>query len=225
MIRPYVQINVAMTADGKIDSFERAGAVISSPGDKERVDRLRAATDAVLVGGRTMLLEDPKLTVRSAALRAERMARGLPENPARVGVATIAALKPDSQFVTLPPARVVIFTTVRTSKQQLQDLAGRGVELFVHQESRVNMEHMMQTLAEIGIRRLMVEGGGTINFELLRRGLVDELSVFVAPKVFGGASSPTLADGPGLPANAAVRLEMTEIERLDDGLVLHYRLR
>ncbi|MEN8098487.1 MAG: dihydrofolate reductase family protein, partial [Chloroflexota bacterium] len=79
--RPYITINVAMTADGKIDTTERRGAQISSSDDWERVDRLRADHDAVMVGGQTMLEEDPRLTVKSSKLRAERIARGLDENP------------------------------------------------------------------------------------------------------------------------------------------------
>src|SRR6187431_3367772 len=74
MNRPFVFINVAMTADGKIDTVERKGAAISSPRDKERVDQLRANAAAIMVGGRTLLDEDPKLTVKSEALRAERVA-------------------------------------------------------------------------------------------------------------------------------------------------------
>lgn len=224
-MRPYVHINVAMTADGKIDTVERRGATISSPGDRERVDRLRAASDAVLVGGRTLLVEDPALTVRSDALRAARVARGLPEHPARVGVATIAALDPAAQFLRRQPARVVIFTTDRTSKQQRQALTGQGVELFVHPGSRVDAELMLGTLSKLGIERLMVEGGGTLNYELLRLRLVDEVSTFIAPSVVGGASAPTLADGRGLPGRSALPLELTEIERLDGGVVLHYRAR
>jgi len=81
MNRPYVFINVAMTADGKIDTFERKGATISSQRDKERVDQLRAESDAVMVGGKTLLDEDPKLTVKSEVLRAERVARGLSPIP------------------------------------------------------------------------------------------------------------------------------------------------
>ena len=85
MNRQFVFINVAMTADGKIDTFERKGAAISSPLDKQRVDRLRAGSDAVMVGGRTLLDEDPKLTVKSELLRAERVARGWTPNPVKVG--------------------------------------------------------------------------------------------------------------------------------------------
>src|SRR3954452_23402579 len=82
--RPYVLINVASTVDGKIDTIERRGAVISGEADRERVQRLRASVDAIMVGSRTLLEEDPRLTVRSEALRAERVARGLTPNPAKV---------------------------------------------------------------------------------------------------------------------------------------------
>src|ERR1051325_8401673 len=96
MNRPFVFINVAMTADGKIDTFVRKGAAISSTHDKARVDQLRAGADAIMVGGRTLLDEDPKLTVKSEELRAERVAGGRPPNPIKVGIVTEAAIKPDN---------------------------------------------------------------------------------------------------------------------------------
>jgi 2,5-diamino-6-(ribosylamino)-4(3H)-pyrimidinone 5'-phosphate reductase len=220
MERPYVFLNVAMTADGKIDTFERRGASISSQRDKERVDRLRAEADAVMVGGRTLLNEDPKLTVKSADLRAAREANGLTPNPAKVGIVSVADLKSASDFLTAGPARIVIFTTQRTSKKQLGFLRARGVELFVDEKQRVDLPKALHTLKEIGINRLMVEGGGTLNFELLRLGLVDELTAYVAPLVFGGESAPTLAAGPGLVRNAAILLKLVDAEAWEDGGVL-----
>ena len=220
MERPYVFLNVAMTADGKIDTFERRGASISSQRDKERVDRLRAEADAVMVGGRTLLNEDPKLTVKSADLRAAREANGLTPNPAKVGIVSVADLKPDSAFLTVGPARIVIFTTQGTSKEQREFLRARGVELFVDEKQRVDLPKALHTLKEIGIHRLMVEGGGTLNFELLRLGLVDELTAYVAPLIFGGETAPTLAAGSGLVRNAAISLKLVDIEAWEDGGVL-----
>src|SRR5205814_7190325 len=106
MARPYVFINVAASVDGKIDTVERRGASISSEADRERVDRLRASVDAVMVGGRTLHEEDPRLTVKSGPLRATRVAHGRPENPAKVGVTTRGGLRPDCRFLTAGPARV-----------------------------------------------------------------------------------------------------------------------
>jgi 2,5-diamino-6-(ribosylamino)-4(3H)-pyrimidinone 5'-phosphate reductase len=225
MQRPYVHINVAMTADGKIDTFERRGATISSQRDKERVDRLRAEADAVMVGGNTLLGENPKLTVKSADLRAERVARGLTLNPVKVGIASNADLKPDSDFLTAGPARIVIFTTLQTSKRQLEALRMRGVDAYVHDTQRVDLPKALHTLKEIGVNHLMVEGGGILNFELIHLGLVDELTAYVAPLVFGGESAPTMAAGPGLVRSAAIPLKLVEAEAWEDGgVLLRYKI-
>lgn len=220
MNRPFVFINVAMTVDGKIDTFERRGAAISSERDKERVDRLRAESDAVMVGGRTLLDEDPKLTVKSEALRAERVVRGLSPNPVKVGVVTQANLKPDSQFLNTGPAGIVIFTTRRTSKRYLSLLTSRHVDVYVDDADRVDLQRALATLKDLGIERLMVEGGSRLNFELIRLGLVDELTACVAPMIFGGETAPTMAAGPGLERNAAIPLKLIEVETWEDGSVL-----
>ena len=209
-----------MTADGKIDTFERRGATISSKRDKERVDRLRAEADAIMVGGRTLLDENPKLTVKSAELRAAREARGLMSNPVKVGIVSNADLEPASDFLTAGPARIVIFTTQKTSNKQLEFLRARGVEVFVHNTDRVNLPQALHTLKGLGIRRLMVEGGGTLNFELLRLSLVDEVTAYIAPMVFGGESAPTMAAGPGLVRSAAIPLKLVDVEAWEDGGVL-----
>jgi 2,5-diamino-6-(ribosylamino)-4(3H)-pyrimidinone 5'-phosphate reductase len=225
MNRPFVFINVAMTADGKIDTVERKGSTISSPGDKERVDHLRADSDAIMVGGRTLLDEDPKLTVKSETLRAERMARGLSPNPVKVGVVTQAKIKADSQFLNSGPADIVIFTTNRTSKRYLSMLKSRHADVYIDDAEKVNLQRALATLKELGIHRLMVEGGSTLNFELMRLGLVDEITAYVAPLVFGGESAPTLAAGSVLKRSEAISLKLIEAEKWDDGgVVLKYHL-
>jgi len=224
MNRPHTFINVAMTTDGKIDTFERKGAAISSARDKARVDELRAAADGILVGGRTLLEEQPKLTVKSEALRESRVQCGLAPNPIKVGVATVADIQLESDFIKAGPARVVIFTTNQTSREQLARLKTSGVEVYVHTEPRVNLALMMQTLKKIGVDHLMVEGGGTMNFELMRLGLVDELMIYVAPMIFGGANAPTLADGLGLTRSDAIALKLINVETHEDGgFLLHYK--
>ena len=220
MKRPFVFINVAMTADGKIDTFERKGASISSQSDKERVDRLRAESDAVMVGGKTLLDEDPKLTVKSEVLRAERVARGLSPNPVKVCIVTEATIRLDSAFLTAGPASTVIFTTGQTSKEQISLLRSRGANVYVHDSERVDLPQALTTLRELGINRLMVEGGATLNFELLRLGLVDEVLAYIAPMIFGGESAPTMAAGAGVERSAAIPLKLIDVEKWGDGGVL-----
>lgn len=220
MKRPFVSINVAMTADGKIDTFQRKGAAISSERDKERVDHLRAEADAVMVGGKTLLEEDPKLTIKSDALRAERLASGLSPNPMKVGIVTEARLEPNSQFLNTGPANIVIFTTRWTSKHHISLLKSRGVDVYVDDSEKVNLLRALETLKEIGVERLMVEGGATLNFELLRLGLVDEVTAYVAPMIFGGANAPTMAAGSGLERGEAIPMKLVSAEAWEDGGVL-----
>ena len=221
---PYVILNVAITADGKTDTIARRGASISSPRDLERVDRLRASSDAVLVGGRTLLGDDPGLTVRSAALRAERRARGLDENPIKVGIVTKANLQISSRFVTAGPARILIFTTQQTSAEEIARLREHNVQVFVAGAERVDLQAVLEHLAGNGVGRLLVEGGGTLNLELLKQGLVDEVYTYIAPLIFGGATAPTFADGVGLTRAEAIRLELVGVETLDAGIVVHYTI-
>lgn len=225
MNRPFVFINVAMTVDGKIDTFLRKGAAISSQRDKERVDQLRAGSDAVMVGGRTLIDEDPKLTVKSDALRAERIARGLRPNPVKVGIVTRAELNSHSKFLHEGNAKVVIFTTHQTSKDQLAFLSSQGVDVYIDDHDKVDLQNALAKLKELGINRLMVEGGATLNFELLRLGLVDEVLAYMAPMIFGGASAPTMVAGSGFERSAALPLKLVHVEKWDDGgVLLKYQL-
>jgi 2,5-diamino-6-(ribosylamino)-4(3H)-pyrimidinone 5'-phosphate reductase len=233
-MKPYVIINAAMSADGKIDTVERQGASISSMEDKRRVLELRAEVDAVMVGGHTLLKESPKLTVKLPELEKQRVAKGLARNPAKIGIVTVANLDPTGDFITAGPARKIVFTTSQTSAAQVNILKDLGVEVFVNGEKRVDLVKALETLAALGIKTVMLEGGGTLIAEFIRLGLADELRVYIAPKLFGGATAPTLVDGDGLrrersaerwPESAAQRLGLVNVRVLDEigGVLIHYR--
>lgn len=213
-----VIINVAMTLDGKIDNVARRGAKISSDSDWERVDRLRAESDAILVGGRTLLDEDPRLTVKSAALRDERVARGLEPDPVKVGIVSKASLSAKSRFLRSGMGSVIIFTTEQTSGKELSLLREAGAVVCVLGKKRVDLAAALDFLAEWGIENLMIEGGGEMNAAFLTAGLVDEIHVYIAPMIFGGATAPTLADGKGVLDGEKLKLEV--LEKLDDGGIL-----
>lgn len=223
-MKPYVIINAAMSVDGKLDSIERRGAALSSAQDRRRVLELRAEVDAVLVGGKTLLRESPRLTVKLPELSQQRLVRGLPENPAKVGIVTRAELDPRGDFVTAGPARRILFTTSQTPPDQLELLNSLGVEVFVQDGQRVDVAQALEMLAGLGLRRLMLEGGGTLIAEFIRLGLADELRVYLAPKIFGGVTAPTLVDGAGWLASAARPLRLIEARVLDEtgGLLIHY---
>jgi 2,5-diamino-6-(ribosylamino)-4(3H)-pyrimidinone 5'-phosphate reductase len=124
----------------------------------------------------------------------------------------------ESRFLTHGPARVIVFTPLGVD-------VPAGIETYALGTPRVDLSAALGKLAELGIQRLLVEGGATLNFELLRLGLVDELQIYVAPLVFGGATAPSLADGAGLGRESAVQLRRLDVQTFEDGgLLLRYAL-
>jgi 2,5-diamino-6-(ribosylamino)-4(3H)-pyrimidinone 5'-phosphate reductase len=221
--KPFVFINCAMTLDGKISTHERRQVRISNSRDLERVDRLRADSDAVLVGMNTVVVDDPKLDVKSEELRAERTKRGLSENPMKVAVGRVDRLSLDSDFLNYG-GRGIIFTPMGSDKRKIKQLKDKA-EVHVLGDDWVDPKEILRILAGMGVSRLMVEGGGTINFEFLRENLVDEIYVAVGSRVFGGRDAPTMVDGVGFNMENAPVLELLDVENLQDVLVLRYRVR
>lgn len=228
MPRPFVLINVAATVDGKIDTVDRRGAAISNDADRLRVDQLRAEADGVMVGPRTLLDEDPRLIVRTPALAAERVARGRPAQPAKISILTRPdALPAEARFLTAGPARIILLTPVLFGDSALRVVRAAGAEVHCVPDGtgRVDLARGLTLLHDLGLRRVLVEGGGRLNFELLRLGLVDEVQVYVAPLIVGGGAAPTLADGAGLPRAAAIRLGRPAVASFaDGGVLLRYRV-
>jgi 2,5-diamino-6-(ribosylamino)-4(3H)-pyrimidinone 5'-phosphate reductase len=207
-----------------LDSFERKGATISSSADKQRVDELRASVDAILVGGKTLLSEDPSLTVKSKDLRSKRLARGLEENPVKVAVVSQADLDLQGNFLSMGPARCLIYTTKSTSPEQVHLLEKTGAQVFVRCDESIDLRDVLQSLFDQGIRTLMVEGGGTLIAGFFNFNLVDELTAYIAPKIFSGSTAPTLADGPGFSISQALHLRLESVSKFDDegGILVHY---
>ena len=228
--RPHLLVNMAMTADGKIDTVARGGARISGAADSARVDQLRAAADAVMVGGRTLLGEDPGLTVRDPELRAARERGGRPSQPAKVAIVSRIdrpgdpdALPLQSEFLDAGGGQVVICTTTRTDAATQAWLEDRGVIVVVHGDVRVDLAAALGALRELGIEQLMVEGGSTLVAALLEAGQVDELHLAVAPMIFGGESAPTPVGGPGWAPEEARRLRLEGVTTsADDDVILRY---
>ncbi|GAB3665563.1 2,5-diamino-6-(ribosylamino)-4(3H)-pyrimidinone 5'-phosphate reductase [Halopiger thermotolerans] len=214
----HVVVNAAVSADGKLSSRRREQIAISGEADFERVDRLRADSDAVVVGVGTVLADDPHLTVKDADLRERRVADGEPENPARVVVDSKARTPVDADVLD-DAAETYVCVSEAAPVDRRMELADRGAELVTAGDDRVDLLRAFAALQSAGLERLMVEGGGELIFSLFEDGLVDELRVFVGPTVIGGRDAPTLADGEGFVEDFPT-LELESVERLDDGVLL-----
>jgi 2,5-diamino-6-(ribosylamino)-4(3H)-pyrimidinone 5'-phosphate reductase len=216
----HVVVNAAMSADGKLSSRRREQIAISGERDFDRVDRLRAESDAVMVGVGTVLADDPSLTIDDPERQRAREDRGEPANPARVVA--------DSQVRTPPDARVLdgealtyLLVSQAAPTDFVEQMEEAGATVIAAGEDRVDLVTALAKLEGDGVEQLMVEGGGELIFSLFEAGLVDELSVFVGSTVIGGRDAPTLADGEGF-VEAFPALSLDDVERLDDGVLLHW---
>ncbi len=216
----YVVVNAAASVDGKLSTRRREQLRISGPEDFDRMDRIRAAADAVLVGVGTVLADDPGLTVKEEDRRVGRLTNGRPGNPARV-VADSTGRTPTDARILDDEATTYLLVAAATPPDRREALRAAGAEVIVAGEERVDLAEGFAALADRGIDRLMVEGGGELIASCFDAGLVDELQLYVGSLVVGGRDAPTLADGDGF-VDAFPRLELTGTERLDDGIVLSY---
>jgi len=217
-----VVVNAATSVDGKLSTHERRQVRISGDADFDRVDRLRAAADAVLVGVGTVLADDPHLGVKSEHRRVERLRNGRPANPARVVADSRARTPPDATLLN-DDAETYLLVSQAAPADRLERLREGSATVIEAGEERVDLPAALDALEAEGIDRLLAEGGGELIYSLFDAGLVDELSVFVGSLVVGGRDAPTLADGEGFITDFPT-LELVGVDRLDDGVVLDYRV-
>lgn len=225
--RPFVLVNMAMTADGKIATANRAVSSFGSARDHAHLLELRATADAVMCGARTADLNAINLGPGPARFRRARVRRGLAEYNLRVVVTGSGSINPRAEVFRHRFSPIIILTTARAGKARRQRLQTLADEVRVCGDHEIDFAAALRWLRrERAVRRLVCEGGGELNDALFRAGLVDELHVTVCPKIFGGRGAPTIADGRGLVtlANAAP-LKLHALRRVADELFLVFKRR
>jgi len=223
MDRPFVFINSAMSADGKLSTKERKQVKISGKLDFERVDELRARADAIMVGIGTVLSDDPSLTVKSPERRAARKAGGKSENPARIIVDSSARIPLDADIFKKGEGVRIIAVSNPAPAEKIKKLEEKAVIIKTGTE-KVDLHKLLEKLKGMGINTLMVEGGATLNWGMLSAGLVDEIYTFVGNLIIGGATSPTFTDGEGFSEAEILRLELISAEKIEDGALLKWKV-
>ncbi len=209
--RPHVVVMSAASMDGRLAS--RTGdSRISCPRDLDRLHVMRSLVDAVLVGGRTVRMDNPSLTVRRVPGR----------NPLRVVVSASLDIPPGSRVLD-GRAPTVIFTTSRAPAEALERLLRMGIRVHMYEGDMVPLDHALAVLSRHGVRRLLVEGGGNINWQLLGRGLVDEVVLTVSGMGLASGTSFLEGEGPALVEDAP-RMRLARIYACTCGreAVLHY---
>ncbi|TAK24448.1 MAG: 2,5-diamino-6-(ribosylamino)-4(3H)-pyrimidinone 5'-phosphate reductase [Nitrosarchaeum sp.] len=211
--RPHVILSAAISIDGKI-ATRLGDSKLSSKKDKIRLHRLRSKVDAILVGKNTIHRDDPLLTVRYV--------KG--KNPTRIILDSQGTISVNSKILqTCNKIPTIIAVSKRISKANLQKLKRFPVEIIMTGENSVNIKSLMSNLSKRKINTVLVEGGGTVNWQFIQNNLFDEILITITPFIIGGINAITFVQGQGFDKIIkSPRLRLNTIKRLENYLVLHY---
>ncbi|MGW3491329.1 RibD family protein [Streptomyces sp. NPDC001054] len=217
--RPYVVLSAAMSVDGYLDDTSSQRLLLSNSEDFDRVDQVRAESDAILIGATTMRKDNPRLLVNSDERRARRVADGKPEFPLKVTVTRSGDLPADLKFWHHGGAKLVF--TVDDAAEKVRATLG-GLADVVSVGPELDWGLVLDELGRRGVKRLMVEGGGTIHTQLMAAGLADEVHLAVAPLLVGQPAAPRFLGATDYPGGSTSRMRLLEARAIGDVVLLRY---
>lgn len=211
--KPYVILSAAMSIDGKI-ATHTGRSDLSSRKDLIRIHKLRTSVDAILVGKNTVNVDNPSLTVRRVKGR----------NPMRIILDPKACISLDSKIArTSKTVPTMIIVSDLASSKRAALLAMKGMQVIRCGKQKISLKRLLSILAKKGIKKILVEGGGTTNWHFLEERLVDEILVTITPYIVGGKESTSLVEGHGF-SNMSHSFRLKQIKRIGNEIVLRYVL-
>ncbi len=191
MRKPYVVIVSEVTIDGKLTLDEGVSSKeimkLMDEDANRYLHQVRAECDGIMVGSTTVRIDNPSLTVRYVE----------GESPTRVIPASTGNLPLDANIFDVSKAPTVIAVTKRCSNEKIKAMEDKGVEVVIAGDDKVDFVELLERLYDMGITKLMVEGGSKVNWEMIRNDLVDEIRLIHLPVVIGGDNVPSLVSGDG----------------------------
>ncbi|MFD3595444.1 RibD family protein [Nocardia sp. NPDC058640] len=214
-----VLLSVAASLDGYIDDTSAQRLLLSNAEDFDRVDQIRAESDAILIGAQTLRTDNPRLLVNSAQRRAARVAQGKPEYPVKVTVTDSGDLDPHLNFWHTGGDKLVY-----TSNRGAAKLGNRldGLAEVISLGERLELPRLVEDLGTRDIHRLMVEGGTGMHTGFLAADLVDEIRLAIAPILVGDPAAPRFVGPAQFPGGVGRRLHLAGVEKLGDIAVMNY---
>lgn len=211
--KPHVILSAAISLDGKI-ATSTGDSKLSSRADIIRVHKLRSKVDAILIGQNTLQRDNPTLSVRYT--------KG--KNPIRVILDSRGKISSNSKIIkTCNKIPTIIATSKKISKKNLQRLRQHPLEIIIVGENKVNFKQLLKQLEKRNVKKLLVEGGGIVNWELIKQGLFDEIIVTITPYLLGGKTSVNFLQGIGFSKiSNSTKLKLKNVKRQKNELVLHY---
>jgi len=199
--RPRVTMNMAASLDGKISTVDGGLSTFGGPEDLAQMDDLRASADAVLIGGGTLRADDPPLLIRNPDVRRRRILSKNAPHPWNIVASSHLPEHPGGmRFFREPETEKIVFTTGRVPPERRAAVSrfARVETVASDKRRRVDLREVVERLWALGVRHLLLEGGGRLNFSMLQADLIDEIYLTICPLTFGGRTAPTVFDGAGL---------------------------
>jgi len=211
--RPIVILSAATSIDGKI-ATKNGDSKLSSKQDSIRLHKLRSKVDAILVGKNTVVVDDPLLTVRHTTGK----------NPTRIILDSNGSIPAKSKILkTCDKIKTIIVVTKKISKTNLKKLNKFPIEIIYAGEKSINLKQLLRKLYKKNIKTVLVEGGGTTNWEFIKYDIFDELFITLSPFLIGGIDSVSFVEGQGFSKiSKSPNLRLKSMKRLKNHLVLHY---
>ena len=209
----HIILSAAISIDGKISTRQNDSKLSSKP-DKIRLHKLRSKVDAILIGKNTLLQDNPLLTVRYT--------KG--KNPIRIILDSTGSIPTNSRIIkTSNDVQTIIAVSKKINKKNLLRLQKLPVEVIMAGENSINLKLLLKKLSSKKIKTVLVEGGGTVNWEFIKNNLFDELIVTLSPFLIGGTDSISFVEGKGFAKiSNSPHLKLKSIKRLKNYLVLNY---
>jgi 5-amino-6-(5-phosphoribosylamino)uracil reductase len=211
-----------MSIDGYLDDAAQERLLLSNDADFDRVDDVRATCDAILVGSNTIRQDDPRLMIRSVSRQEERVARGERPHPLKVTVTGSCSIDPEARFFTLGEVEKLVYCGSASAPSARERLG--AVATVVDGGDPVDLGFVVDDLGARGVRRLMVEGGGSMHTQFLTAGLADELQLVVAPFFVGDSRAPRFVSDGDFPWGPGHRATLAEVRQIGDVVLLRYAL-
>jgi len=219
MKRPHITLISEMTVDGKL-TLKRglSSKIIMGLMDEEShyfLHQKRTEFDAIMVGSNTIKIDNSILT--------NRLAPG--KSPIRVIPCSDASISPESNVLN-KDAQTIIVVSEKADPLKVAAIKDKGADVMVCGQERIDIPTMMESLVELGVSRLMVEGGPTLIWQLISRRMIDHVILIQIPYIIGGDSTPSLVGGPGVDSiDKVVSVDMTDFYKVGKHLITEYDIK
>ena len=224
-MKPYIILNAAMSLDGKI-ATKTGNSEISGPEDLIRVHNIRKNIDAIMVGIGTILSDNPRLT-------SYRVSSNKEDNPIRIVVDNRARTPVNYKILNDEAKTIIAVSNLCNDKNEKCDMEAfnrakeisKKAEIFYSSKDYIDLKELMNYLYNKGIKTLLLEGGSTLNFSMIKENLIDEIKICISPMIVGGKDAKTLFDGEGFDLmKESSKLQLEKYYSLGKDFIMEYKV-